>query len=449
MRLAVGAVVALRESGDGYIAAARGRRRRFARRIGDGAAVFAAAPEKEKSRGVFYPYRFDGYLYYLSAFAEPESALVLVAEKGKLRREILFCRGRDASREQWDGERFGPLRARREFGIREAEEISELPKAIKQIAREHKTVWHIPRGGESAAEKQLHSTMAQRSARGGGYAIAELRDASAVLDEMRAVKDKSEIFRMREAARLTCAGHLAAMRARPMTREWHIEAELIAEFKRGGGDCAFLPIVAAGENACTLHYAENNSPVRRGQLVVIDAGCEWRGYAADVSRTFPVSGVFSPAQRAVYEVVLAAQKRAIAAIKPGARMSAMENAALRALCEGLRKLGLCSGTVADIIARKSYRCFYPHRAGHFLGLDVHDVGAEKLPGENKARRLRAGMVVTAEPGLYIPGDSDIPKELRRIGIRIEDDVLVTARGREVLTDAAPKSAAAVEKWMRG
>lgn len=424
---------------DAYIRAAKDRRKRLAKKIGDGALIVKAAPGANKSRDVFHPYRFDSYLYYLTAFAEPECALIITAKKGKLQSETLFCRARDAKKEQWDGEITGPARARRWFAIKDAADIGEFAAAVAKTAREHCEVFFLP-NTNAALDRQLTNLMSQRRTRGGGLALSCLRDASALLDEMRMVKDASEITRMREAARLTCAGHLAAMRAKPMTREYHIEAAITSQFKMGGGDHAFPPIVASGGNACTLHHTKNNSPVRRGQLVLVDAGCEWRGYAGDVTRVFPANGKFSEPQRAVYDVVLQAQRRAIAAVKPGANIDAPEKAALRALCAGLKKLGLCKGSVADIMRKKTCRRFYPHRVGHFLGLDVHDVGV--------AQKFRAGMVVTIEPGLYVPADSDIPAPLRNIGVRIEDDILVTSRGNEVLTDAAPKTPSAIERWLR-
>lgn len=422
----------------------------MAKHIGDGALILTAAAQVED-----FPYRPNPYLYYLSAFAEPQSALMIVAEGGRVRREVLFCRRRDAEKEKWDGEILGPLRARRMLQINESADIADLPMVLQQTAKEVEAAYYLP-GIDAVLELQLSEIIAARRSRGSATKLWQLRDAAMVLDEMRLVKDAVEIAHIREAARLTCLGHLAAMRAAAgMTkktqgtmREYQIEAALFAGFKSGGGGHAFLPIIAAGVNACTLHYVNNNALVRRGQLVLADAGCRWREYAADVSRTFPVGGVFSAAQKAVYEVVLRAQLSAIKAVKPDARIDAIERAALRVLCQGLRHLGLCRGSVDTIVKKQTYRRFYPHRVGHFLGLDVHDVGTLK-EADGKARKLRKGMVLTVEPGLYIPDDADIPQRLRRIGVRIEDDVLLTAKGCEVLTAAAPKTPAAIEKWQRG
>ena len=341
----------------------------------------------------------------------------------------------------------GPLRARRTLQIKESADIAELPAALAKMAGEVAVVYYLP-GSDETLQNRLSAIMAKRRTRGASVCLWQLRDAAFILDEMRLIKDKTEIARMRESARLTCLGHLAAMRAAGVRCEYHIESALFSEFKRGGGDNAFMPIIAAGANACTLHYIDNNAPVRRGQLVLADAGCQWRGYAADVSRVFPASGTFSPAQKAVYKVVLDAQRRAIKIIKPGITMEQIEKTALRALCAGLRALGLCAGSVGDIIKKQTYRRFYPHRIGHFLGMDVHDVGATK-DAKGKPRPLQKGMVITVEPGLYIPADSDIPPPLRCMGIRIEDDVLITAQGCEVLTEAVPKTPAAIEKWQRG
>lgn len=426
----------------GYIAAAQNRRRQLARRMGDGVLLLTAAAHIDD-----YSYRQNPYLYYLTAFAEPQSALMLVAEGGKVRREVLFCRRRDAEREKWDGEILGPVRARRMTKIQETADIDNFAAAVEQTAKEVETAYYLP-GGDDKLERQLSAIIATRRTRGSDVKLWQLRDAAMPLDEMRVVKDETEIARMREAARLTCIGHSAAMRmTKDARREYQLEAMLAAAFKLGGGGHAFLPIVAAGANALTLHYNRNDAPVRGGQLILADAGCRWRGYAADVSRTYPANGVFDDAQRAVYDVVLRAQLLAIKAAKPGARLDALERAALRVLCSGLRDLGLCRGNVATIIKKQTYRRFYPHRVGHFLGLDVHDVGALK-EADGGARILKKGMVLTVEPGLYIPDAPDIPRPLRRIGVRIEDDVLLTAKGCEVLTAAAPKSPAAVEKLQR-
>ena len=432
---------------DDYIGAAQKRRRHLAKQIGDGVLLLTAAAAAEDNN-----YRPNPYLYYLSGFAEPDSALMLIAEGGKVRREVLFCRRRDAEREKWDGEIMGPLRARRILRITESAAIETLPMALSQVAKEVEVAYYLPGGGDES-ERHLIKIIASRRNRGSAIKLWQLRDAAMLLDEMRLVKDEAEVVRMREAARLTCIGHRAAMlfaaqHPKGAMREYHIEAALFVAFGGGGGGHAFLPIIAAGVNACTLHYVNNDSLVRRGRLVLADAGCRWRQYAADVSRTFPVSGGFDDAQRAVYDIVLRAQLRAIQSVKPGVRIDAIESAALRVLCDGLRKLGLCKGNVDTIIRKQTYRRFYPHRIGHFLGLDVHDVGV-LTEADGKARKLRAGMVITVEPGLYIPDDSDIPRPLRRIGVRIEDDVLITAKGCEVLTAAAPKTPAAIEKLQRG
>jgi Xaa-Pro aminopeptidase len=265
---------------------------------------------------------------------------------------------------------------------------------------------------------------------------------------MRLIKDTEEIELLRKAAQISSDGHRAAMRAvRYSKNEMQVEAALVAAFRSAGAHYAFEPIVASGKNACTLHYCANNAPVRQRHLVLVDAGAEYCGYAGDVTRTFPASGKFTEAQADVYDIVLAAQKKALTAIKPGNTWSAIENTATRTLAQGLIDLGLCKGTIKTVLKKSNYQRFYMHRIGHFLGLDVHDVGRHKnIAG--KQEPLRAGMVVTVEPGLYIPDEPDIPAPLRGIGVRIEDDVLVTDNGKEVLS-GAPKTRTDIEAWIHG
>jgi Xaa-Pro aminopeptidase len=428
-------------------AAYRLRRERLAKAIGAGVAVVPTAPERVRNRDTHYPYRFDSHFYYLSGFAEPEAALVIVA--GAKPRTLLFCREKNEEREIWDGFRHGPAAARERFGFDEAHPIEDLDEVLAGLL-ENQPALLYPVGADAAwdarAMEWLNAVRAK--ARAGTAAPDRVQDVRSLIDEMRLVKDAQELGVMRRAARISAGAHRRAMQeTKPGRNEYEIEAELLYEFRRNGAQFpAYWPIVAGGSNACVLHYVFNDAPLRDGDLLLIDAGCELDGYAADITRTFPVNGRFSGAQRAVYDVVLAAQRAAIATVKPGNAWNDPHDAAVRVLAQGMLDLKLLSGTLDTVLEKETYKRFYMHRTGHWLGLDVHDAGEYKRAG--KWRPLAPGMVLTVEPGLYIrPGD-DVPKALQNIGVRIEDDVAVAEGGCEVLTAEAPKAADDIEALMR-
>lgn len=425
------------------------RRRQLARKIREGVVVLAAAPVFPRQRDdEYHPYAPDAPLRYLTGCAEPQTALVLAVRNAAVAREILFCRPRDPAAEQWAGERLGPRRAKKILGINEAEDRALFEKKLREIAADFSDLWFIPGARPDLDARVINLAKTRRAAnRAGARPLAALRDLSLPLDEMRLVKTPHEIAALREAADIAVAAVRAAMRA-SARRECELEAVIVAEYRRRGAQHAFAPIVAAGPNACCLHYQNNAAPVRRNDLVLIDTGCEKRGYCSDITRVFPAGGKFSAPQREVTEVVLRAHQRAAAKVRPGARMDAPETAAVRALAEGLRDLGVLRGAPETIIARARHKRFYMHRIGHFLGMDTHDPG--RMTDDNGAPRLFApGMVLTIEPGLYFPDAPDIPKHFRGIGVRLEDDLLVTPAGRQNLTAPAPKSPREVEEWMRG
>jgi Xaa-Pro aminopeptidase len=422
----------------------RRRRERLAQAIGTGVAVVPTAPERVRNRDTHYPYRFDSHFYYLTGFAEPEAVLVLVSGKS-----ILFCRDKNAEREVWDGFRYGPAAARERFGFDEAHPIGALDGMLAQLL-ENQPALLYPVGADAEWDARAMGWLnaVRAKARAGTAAPDRVQDVRTLVDEMRLVKDAQELATMRRAARITAGAHRRAMQqARPGRNEFEIEAELLHEFRRNGAQFpAYWPIVAGGANACVLHYVSNDAPLREGELLLIDAGCELDGYAADLTRTFPVSGRFSGAQRALYEVVLAAQLAAIAAVKPGRAWNDPHDAAVRVLAQGMLDLKLLCGTLDAVLEKETYKRFYMHRTGHWLGLDVHDAGEYKHAG--KWRTLAPGMTLTVEPGLYVRPADDVPQALHHLGIRIEDDVAVTEGGCEVLTAEAPKSVDDIEALMR-
>lgn len=425
----------------------RKRREALARTLQGGVAVLPTAPERIRNRDTHYPYRFDSHFYYLTGFGEPEAALVLVA--GPAPKALLFCREKNEEREIWDGFRYGPDAARERFGFDEAHPIEELDERVAALL-ENQPALHYPVGADAAwdarAIEWLNAVRAK--ARAGIAAPERIQDVRAAVDEMRLVKDAHETSLMRRSARIAAAAHRRAMQAaRPGRCEYEIEAELAYEFRRGGAQSpAYGSIVAGGASACILHYVSNDAVLRDGDLLLIDAGCELDGYASDITRTFPVNGRFGAAQREVYEIVLAAQLAAIATVRPGASWNAPHDAAVRVLTQGMLDLGLLRGTLDAALEKETYKRFYMHRTGHWLGLDVHDAGEYKREGAWRA--LLPGMALTVEPGLYIRAAADVPERLHGIGIRVEDDVLVSANGCEVLTAEAPKAPADIEALMR-
>ena len=423
------------------------RRQRVLDRMGEGVMVIATAPETVRNRDAHHPYRFDSYFYYLTGFTEPEAVLVLVA--GAQPQQLLFCREKNLEREIWDGFRHGPEAAREAFGFDAAHPIAELdeqmPRLLENSPALHYAIGHDP-AWDGRVVGWLNAVRAKT--RSGVQAPERLVDARGLLDEMRLFKDSFELELMRRAADISAAAHIAAMRAtRPGRHEYEIEAELLYAFRRQGAEApAYTSIVAGGANACVLHYVFNNQPLKAGDLLLIDAGAEYRGYAADITRTFPVAGRFSAAQRDAYEIVLAAQAAAIAQVAPGRPWQAPHEAAVKVLVRGMVDLGLLKGEVDGLIEGEAYKRFYMHRTGHWLGLDVHDAGEYKQAGD--WRPLQPGMTLTVEPGLYIRPADDVPEALWHIGIRIEDDALVTEAGCELLTRGAPKAVAEIEEVMR-
>jgi len=408
-----------------------------------GIAIVPTAPERVRNRDSEYLYRFDSYFYYLSGFTEAEAVLVLVA--GSEPQNILFCREKNIEREIWDGFRYGPQAARETFGFDAAYPIAELDEKLPGLIANQAALYYAPGmdpDWDARVMRWLNQVRAQ--SRLGVSAPQEIHDVRAALDEMRLVKDEHELALMRRAAGISAKAHERAMRAtRPDRMEYEIEAELLYEFRRNGAQFpAYWPIVAGGVNACVLHYCDNNARLEDGALLLIDAGCELDGYASDITRTFPVSGKFGGPQKDIYELVLAAQAAAIEATKPGAAWDVPHEVAVRVLAQGMIDFGLCEGSLDKVLETGDYKRFYMHRTGHWLGLDVHDAGEYKQGG--KWRPLVEGMMLTVEPGCYIRPAEGVPKAYWNIGVRIEDDVLVTAAGCEVITIDTPKSIAAIE-----
>ena len=408
-----------------------------------GIAIIPTAPERMRNRDSDYLFRYDSYFWYLCGFPEPESVLVLIA--GDEPRSILFCRDKNVERELWEGFRFGPEAARERFGVDEAHSIARLDELLPGLIANQPALWYAP-GADSGWDSRVLGWLNQvrAQARTGVSAPADIRDVRIALDEMRLFKDAAEIATMRRAAAISAVAHVRAMRAtRPGKAEYEIEAELQYEFRRGGAQFpAYWPIVAGGANACVLHYRENSEPLADGSLLLVDAGCELDGYAADITRTWPVNGRYSGPQRDLYELVLESQIAAITAVRPGNHWNEPHEAAVRILAQGFVDLGLCEGPLDRVIETEDYRRFYMHRTGHWLGLDVHDVGEYKHSGD--WRSLQPGMVLTVEPGCYVRPDDKVPERFWNIGIRIEDDVLVTDAGCDVLTRATPKAATDIE-----
>jgi Xaa-Pro aminopeptidase len=435
------------------------RRAHLAAQMQPGAvAVLATAPEVPRNSDSDYPYRHDSYFYYLTGFVEPESLLVVVAAKdGKPARSILFCREKNLEREIWDGSRYGPAGAQEAFGFDEAYAIGEVDGQMARILADAPALYYSL-GRNAAFDARVSGWLGavRAQARLGITAPPTVHDLLALLDEMRLFKDGGEQATMLRAATISGQAHARAMLAsRPGVYEYEIEAELLYEFRRNGAQFpAYTPIVASGANACILHYNANNAQSRDGDLVLIDAGCELDSYASDITRTYPVNGKFSAPQKTLYELVLASQAAALAAVVPGRPYSDIHDAALRVLAEGMLDLGLLEkaryGSVENAIAERAHQQFYMHGTGHWLGLDVHDVGAYRDTAleAKPSRRLMPGMALTVEPGIYVRPAQGVPEQYWNIGIRIEDDVIVTDNGYRVLSGAAPKQVAEIEQLMR-
>ncbi len=421
------------------------RRQRLAQHMGPGVAVIPTAPERMRNRDSDYLYRFDSYFWYLTGFAEPQAVLVLIVAEDGSNRCTLFCRERNAERELWDGYRCGPEAAPARYGVDEAQPIEALDSLLPQWLANQPAL-HYPTGADAQWDARVMGWLntVRGMSRNGVTAPTRLQDVRNLLDEMRLIKDNHELALMRRSCSIASAAHVRAMRAcKSGGREYEIEAELLYEFRRQGAQFpSYWPIVAAGANACVLHYRDNAGPMHDGDLLLIDAGCELDGYASDITRTFPVNGRFSKPQRALYELVLAAQAAAISATRPGVAWEAPHDAAVRVLAAGFIDLGLCQGSLDEVIQTGDYKRFYMHRTGHWLGLDVHDAGEYRQHGAWRA--LQPGMTLTVEPGCYIRPAPEVPEAFWNIGIRIEDDVLVTAQGCEVLSAEAPKQIDAIE-----
>jgi Xaa-Pro aminopeptidase len=453
------------------------RRAHLAHLLGPkGIAIIPTAPEQQRNRDADFLYRHDSYFYYLSGFTEPKAFLVITGD-GKT---TLFCQPKDMEREIWDGYRLGPADAPARLGVDAAHSSAELDAQMPALLDGRDAVWY-PFATHKGLEARIDGWLGQVRARVryGTLCPEQQRDLCGLLDEMRLVKDAHEQDVMRRAGQISAGAHIRAMqlsarmlRAGQEVREYHLDAELLHEFRRHGSQYpAYGSIVAAGANACVLHYRADTAPVRDGELVLIDAGCELDGYASDITRTFPANGRFSGPQRTLYELVLASQYAAVAATRAGARFTDPHEASVKVLAQGMLDLGLLDrdkvGTLDDVIEKRAYFQFYMHRTGHWLGMDVHDCGAYTEPTEigqtsmrqdaltgdtivnRPARILQPGMVLTIEPGIYVRPASGVPEAFHNIGIRIEDDAIVTASGCELISRGVPVAADEIEALMRG
>jgi len=406
--------------------------------------LLASAGTQAGYGSVADPFRQDSDFFYLTGFDEPDAVLVLVS--GETRRSVIFLRPRDVERERWEGERLGVERAVERMGLDEAYPISELDSRLPGLFENTARLFYRLGNDRRLDDRVLDAVNAVRAkARQSVWWPSSIVEPSEVTGELRLVKSEGEIRLIQRAADLSAVGHRAVMRAaRAGMGEHELEAILLATFRAGGARRAAYPsIVGSGSNATVLHYVANDCALRTGDLVLVDAGCEYQHYAADITRTFPVDGRFSEAQAQIYDLVLAAQVAAIDRVRVGATMEDLHAVAVRVLTEGLVDLGLVVGPVSEAIEDERYKPFYMHRTGHYLGLDVHDVG--RYSEQGRPRPLAAGNVVTVEPGIYIPQESDVADEYRGIGVRIEDDVLVSADGPRTLTAAAPKVREDVEQ----
>src|SRR6478735_6705734 len=430
-------------------------RKEFARRrkqlmciIGDDAiCIVPAAQERLRNNDSHYPFRQDSDFHYLTGFPEPEAVLALIP--GRSHGEvILFCRERDAEREAWDGARAGAEGAVRDYGMDDAFPIADIDDILPgMIEGRSRVYYHFGRDADFDVTLIGWVNHVRSQVKRGARAPHEFVALGHILHDLRLYKTRDELRLMRKAAKIAAAAHVRAMRTvRAGMNEHEIEAELLHEFRRQGAVDSYQPIVGGGENGCVLHYHANNAPLRDGDLLLVDAGAEYQCYASDITRTFPVNGRFSPEQRAIYDIVLTAQTAAIDEVRPGRAFDAYHEAAVRVITRGLIRLGLLEGSLEKNLREQTYRPFYMHKTGHWLGLDVHDVGDYRIDGE--FRQLEPGMVVTVEPGIYISPDlRKVPARYRGIGIRIEDDVVVTRGDPVVLTSDVPRDADAIEALM--
>ena len=441
----------------------------------DGIAIIPTALERPRNRDSDFLFRHDSYFYYLTGFTEPNAWLVLTGD-GK---STLFCPPKDLEREIWDGFRLGPAAAPEALAVDAAHSVDDLDTLLPKLLENKDTVWYpfaTHKGLESRVDGWLNKVRAR--VRYGALCPGDQRDLCTILDEMRLIKDAHEQDIMRRAGAISARAHIRAMqlsarmlREGKQVREYHLDAELLHEFRMGGSQYpAYGSIVAAGANACVLHYRADAAPVRDGELVLIDAGCELDSYASDITRTFPANGKFTGPQRALYDLVLASQEAAVAVTKEGARFTDPHEATVRVLSQGMLDVGLLDrnkvGSVDDVIANRSYFQFYMHRTGHWLGMDVHDCGnyvepsqagevserrdplSNEIIKDRPARKLKAGMVLTIEPGLYVRPGEGVPEKFHNIGIRIEDDAIVTKAGCELISRGVPVDGNEIEALMR-
>jgi Xaa-Pro aminopeptidase len=424
------------------------RRRQLMRLMGrDSVAVLPAAAVHHRNSDVEYAYRQDSDFFYLTGFGEPEAVAVLIP--GRVQAEyVLFVRDRDPERETWDGRRAGTEGATRDYGADDAFPISDIDEILPGLMENRSRVFY-GMGTHADFDQRLMAWVngLRAQARNGKHPPKEFVSLDHVLHDMRLFKSRGELDLMRHSAHIGAMAHVRAMRScRPGGSEFEIAAEIVHEFRRHNADTSYQPIVGGGANSCILHYRENDQPLHEGELLLIDAGCEYEYYASDITRTLPIGGRFTPAQRAVYDIVLEANRAAIAKVRPGNSWNDPHAAAVRVITQGLVKLGLLHGRVPTLEREGAYRRFFMHRTGHWLGMDVHDVGDYKVGDE--WRVLEPGMALTIEPGIYIAaGQRGVPRTLRNIGVRIEDDVVVTRDGAEVLTAAAPKDPDVIESIM--
>jgi len=425
------------------------RRRQLMRMMGKGSiAILPSAPVVMRNRDADYPYRPDSDFYYMTGFPEPEAVAVLIP--GREHAEyILFCRERDPQKEIWHGYRAGQDGAMEQYGADDSFPINDLNEILPRMIEQSERVFYAM-GCNHELDKQMSEWISQirTQSRAGVQGPLEFVALDHYLHDMRLYKSRSEIKTLRIAAKISAKAHRRAMSyCRPGRKEWQVEAEFVHECSSQGARFqAYTPIVGGGVNGCVLHYVENSDELKSGDLVLIDAGCEVEFYASDITRTFPVNGQFTAEQKALYELVLKSQYAAIEQVRPGNNWNAPQEAVVKVITNGLVELGILKGSVANLIKNEKYKPYYMHRSGHWLGMDVHDVGDYKIDGE--WRQLEPGMVLTIEPGLYIPEDSKgIAKKWCGIGIRIEDDVLVTKGGHDVLSKDAPKTVEEIEALM--
>ena len=452
------------------------RRARLAAQLSPGGiAIVPTAPEQQRNRDSDFLFRHDSYFYYLTGFTEPNAWAVITAEG----ETTLFCNPKDAEREVWDGIRLGPAAAPEVLGVQAAFAVNELDHRLPRLLENRSVVWY-PFATHKGLDGRINGWLepVRARVRYGAICPEQQRDLCGPLDEMRLIKDAHEQDVMRRAAQISARAHIRAMqrsaamlRAGQDVREYHLDAELLHEFRQQGSQYpAYGSIVAAGANACVLHYRADAAPIRSGELVLIDAGCELDGYASDITRTFPANGKFTGPQRTLYDLVLASQDAAVAATKAGARFTDPHEATVAVLAQGLLDVGLLNknkvGSAQDVIATRAYFPFYMHRTGHWLGMDVHDCGSYVEPSEvgtvnerrdplsgevikdRPSRLLRAGMVLTIEPGLYVRPAEGVPEHFWNIGIRIEDDAIVTETGCELISRGVPVKADEIEALMR-